>query len=64
MQPVAQKMGLDTKQDRSLWKDKAMVEVNVAVLSSFQVRMSDVYMTVEFKAVLLHDINNMPRIFC
>ena len=30
-------MGLDTKQDRSLWKDKALVEVNIAVLSSFQV---------------------------
>ena len=50
MQPVAQKMGLDTKQDRSLWKDKAMVEVNVAVLSSFQV---DVYMTVEFYYMIL-----------
>ena len=30
-------MGLDTKQDRSLWKDRALVEVNIAVLSSFQV---------------------------
>ena len=37
IQPVAQKMGLDTKQNRSLWKDKALVEVNIAVLSSFQV---------------------------
>ncbi len=32
---VAEKMGLDTHSDRSLWKDRALVEVNVAVLSSF-----------------------------
>jgi nitric oxide synthase oxygenase domain/subunit len=30
-------MGLDTRMSSSLWKDKAMVEVNLAVLHSFQV---------------------------
>lgn len=32
---VAEKMGLDTKSNRSLWKDKALVELNIAVLESF-----------------------------
>lgn len=32
---MAQKMGLDTSSERSLWKDRALVELNVAVLSSF-----------------------------
>ncbi|KYO43818.1 nitric oxide synthase, inducible [Alligator mississippiensis] len=34
---VALRMGLDTRKMSSLWKDKAAVEVNVAVLHSFQV---------------------------
>lgn len=36
-QPVAKKMGLDTKSNASLWKDLACIEMNVAVLYSFQV---------------------------
>jgi nitric-oxide synthase len=32
---IAQKMGLDIRSDRTLWKDRALVELNVAVLSSF-----------------------------
>jgi nitric-oxide synthase len=32
---IAKKMGLDTRSDRTLWKDRALVELNVAVLSSF-----------------------------
>jgi nitric-oxide synthase, bacterial len=32
---VAEKMGLNTNSDRFLWKDRALVELNVAVLSSF-----------------------------
>lgn len=32
---IAEKMGLDTRTDRSLWKDRALVELNVAVISSF-----------------------------
>jgi nitric-oxide synthase len=32
---IAKKMGLDTRSDRSLWKDRALVELNIAVLSSF-----------------------------
>ena len=36
-QPVAQRMGLDTKSYTSLWKDLALVELNVAVMYSFQV---------------------------
>ncbi len=32
---IAQRMGLETHYDRTLWKDRALVELNVAVLSSF-----------------------------
>lgn len=32
---VAEAMGLNTDSNRSLWKDKALVELNVAVLESF-----------------------------
>lgn len=32
---VAELMGLDTASNRSLWKDKALVELNIAVLDSF-----------------------------
>jgi nitric-oxide synthase, bacterial len=34
---IASLMGLDTKSSISLWKDKALVELNVAVLHSFRV---------------------------
>lgn len=36
LEKVAQKMGLDTRTPITLWKDKALVECNVAVLHSFQ----------------------------
>lgn len=29
-------MGLDTRNPTSLWKDKTLVEINIAVLHSFQ----------------------------
>lgn len=32
---VAEKMGLDIHTDRSLWRDRVLVELNIAVLSSF-----------------------------
>jgi nitric-oxide synthase len=32
---VAQGMGLDTRADRTLWRDRAIVELNVAVMHSF-----------------------------
>lgn len=35
LQTVATKMGLDTNSYVSLWKDKALVEVNIAVLHSY-----------------------------
>ncbi|MFE0100379.1 nitric oxide synthase oxygenase [Streptomyces sp. NPDC059009] len=41
---IARRLGLDTASDRSLWKDRALVEVNRAVLHSFDragVTMSD-----------------------
>jgi nitric-oxide synthase, bacterial len=34
---IAQRMGLSTTSDRNLWKDKAMTELNLAVLHSFAV---------------------------
>jgi nitric-oxide synthase len=33
---VAERMGLDTSDDASLWRDRALVEINRAVLHSFQ----------------------------
>ncbi|KAI8435227.1 hypothetical protein MSG28_003583 [Choristoneura fumiferana] len=36
LEKVAQKMGCDTRTPVTLWKDKALVETNVAVLHSFQ----------------------------
>ncbi|XP_073826700.1 nitric oxide synthase isoform X1 [Musca autumnalis] len=38
LETVALKMNLDTRTPTSLWKDKALVEVNIAVLHSFQSR--------------------------
>ncbi|XP_072754682.1 nitric oxide synthase, salivary gland-like [Anoplolepis gracilipes] len=38
LEPIAKKMGLDSRTATSLWKDKAMVEANIAVLHSFQIR--------------------------
>ncbi|MFF2523275.1 nitric oxide synthase oxygenase [Streptomyces liangshanensis] len=32
---IAERLGLDTSSDRSLWKDRALVELNLAVLHSF-----------------------------
>jgi nitric-oxide synthase, bacterial len=32
---IADKLGLDRRSDRTLWKDRALVELNIAVLSSF-----------------------------
>ncbi len=37
LEHVAFGMGLDTNCPASLWKDRALVELNVAVLHSFQV---------------------------
>lgn len=34
---IAEKMGLDIKSSSSLWKDKALIELNHAILYSFQV---------------------------
>jgi nitric-oxide synthase len=33
---IARRLGLDTRSDRSLWKDRALVELNLAVLHSFK----------------------------
>jgi nitric-oxide synthase, bacterial len=32
---IAERLGLDTRHDRTLWRDVAMVELNIAVLHSF-----------------------------
>ncbi|MGH0145570.1 UNVERIFIED_CONTAM: hypothetical protein FKN15_018663 [Acipenser sinensis] len=36
LEDVGRRMGLDTKKTSSLWKDKAVVEINIAVLHSYQ----------------------------
>lgn len=33
---MARKMGLDCRSDRTLWRDRALVELNVAVLASYE----------------------------
>lgn len=33
-------MALDTRKTSSLWKDQALVEINIAVLHSFQVHLT------------------------
>jgi nitric-oxide synthase len=41
---IAKRMGLDTRREASLWKDRALLELNVAVLYSYElagVRMTD-----------------------
>ncbi|XP_031367225.1 nitric oxide synthase, salivary gland isoform X1 [Apis dorsata] len=38
LETIATHMGLDTRTSTSLWKDKAMIEANVAVLHSFQMK--------------------------
>ena len=35
LKTVGEKLGLDTSNDRSLWKDRVLVELNIAVLYSF-----------------------------
>lgn len=37
LKKVAAEMGVNTGTNSSLWRDRAVVEVNVAVLHSFQV---------------------------
>lgn len=44
LETVATRMGLDTSSDRTLWRDRALVELNVAVVASFDrdgVRLAD-----------------------
>ncbi|GJF27343.1 nitric oxide synthase oxygenase [Kitasatospora sp. NE20-6] len=36
LREVARRLGLDTASDRTLWRDRALVELNVAVLHSFE----------------------------
>jgi len=52
---VAQQMGLDTGSESTLWRDRALVEINVAVLHSFQsagVKISDHH--TESRRFLMH----------
>jgi nitric-oxide synthase len=44
LRPIARHLGLDTSKDTTLWRDRALVEINIAVLYSFQnagIRISD-----------------------
>ncbi|XP_076802082.1 nitric oxide synthase 1-like isoform X1 [Clavelina lepadiformis] len=36
LEPLAKQMGLHTKNNSSLWKDKAVLELNISILHSFQ----------------------------
>ena len=46
-------MCLDTRKTSSLWKDQAMVEINIAVLHSFQVGCPAVPLERDFEALLI-----------
>lgn len=46
-------MGLDTRTHTSLWKDRAVIELNAAVLYSFQVTFS----ILQYQSELLYDFN-------
>ena len=53
---IAKYMGLDTRLDRTLWRDRALVELNVAVLSSFaKHRVTIVDHHTASRQFLLHD---------
>lgn len=36
LEPVARRMGLDTSREQTLWRDRAAIEINSAVLHSFE----------------------------
>ncbi|XP_076109022.1 nitric oxide synthase 1-like [Mytilus galloprovincialis] len=36
VEKIARNLGMDTRNNASLWKDKAVIEINIAVLHSFQ----------------------------
>lgn len=59
MQEVANKMALDTRKTSSLWKDQALVEVNIAVLHSFQVGVFPLGLTI-LKKHLLKQMLKVP----
>ncbi len=53
---IAEHMGLNTRFDRTLWRDRALVELNVAVLSSFaKHRVTIVDHHTASRQFLLHD---------
>jgi nitric-oxide synthase len=52
---VAQQLGLDTSSESTLWRDRALVEINVAVLHSFnaaEVKITDHH--TESRRFLMH----------
>ncbi len=52
LEVVAKGMGLDTHSHTSLWMDRAVIELNIAVLHSFQVRFIGSQFTKEFRPPL------------
>ena len=49
---IAEKMGLDTMTNMSLWKDKALIELNYAILYSFQVNIFTIIL-IEYKIIII-----------
>ena len=58
---MAEIMKLDTKMDR-LWRDKALVELNVAVLHSYNVRAHPVYIWCSYLNLELVSKSFMTRL--
>jgi nitric-oxide synthase len=50
---IAEKMGLDTMTNMSLWKDKALIELNYAILYSFQVFKLIIFKLFHFKLYII-----------
>ena len=60
-QVVAKRMGLDTRMNTSLWKDRAVVELTAAVIYSFQVFNSLSYIVIDIIIFLLSSFKCRSR---
>ena len=56
-QSIGLKMGLNTKNPSTLWKDKALLEMNIAIIHSFQVNVINVLLSGGVKHVALENEN-------
>jgi len=58
---IAKKMELDTSTNMSLWKDKALIELNYAILESFRVNMFFKTKSIIYYSLIQIKKNRMPE---